>query len=61
MNRFGRKAVFTVQGQVYAQPLYVPNLTVNGASHNVVLIATEHDQVYAFDVDTGAQLWHRIF
>jgi hypothetical protein len=61
VNRFGRKAVFTVQGQVYAQPLFVPNLTINGASHNVVLIATEHDQVYAFDVDTGALLWQRNF
>ncbi len=61
VNQFGRKAVFTVQGQVYAQPLYVPNLMVNGASHNVVLIATEHDQVYAFDVDTGAQLWRANF
>jgi outer membrane protein assembly factor BamB len=57
VNQFGRKAIFAVQGQVYAQPLYVPNLTVNGASHNVVLIATEHDQVYAFDVNTGQQLW----
>lgn len=57
MNQFGRKMIFTVQGQVYAQPLYVPNLTVNGGSHNVVLIATEHDQIYAFDVNTGQQLW----
>jgi outer membrane protein assembly factor BamB len=57
VNQFGLQTVFTVQGQVYAQPLYVPNLTINGASHNVVLIATEHDQVYAFDVNTGAQLW----
>ncbi len=57
VNQFGLKAVFAVQGQVYAQPLYVPNLTINGASHNVVLVATEHDQVYAFDVNSGAQLW----
>ena len=56
-QNFGRVRVFTVQGYVYAQPLYVPNLTINGTSHNVVFIATEHDQVYAFDSSTGAQLW----
>ena len=58
VSHFGRKAVFTVQGQVYAQPLYVPNVSINGVSHNVVFVATEHDQVYAFDVNTGQQLWH---
>jgi outer membrane protein assembly factor BamB len=58
VSHFGRKAVFPVQGQVYAQPLYLPNLTINGVSHNVVLIATEHDQVYAFDANSGQQLWH---
>ena len=57
VSTFGRKMVFTVQGYVYAQPLYVPNLVIGGTSHNVVFIATEHDQVYAFDVNTGAQLW----
>ena len=57
-SRFGRKMVFPVQGQVYAQPLYVPNVNINGTNHNVLYVATEHDQVYAFDVDSGQQLWH---
>jgi hypothetical protein len=56
-QHFGRLAVFPVEGQVYAQPLYVPNLNIAGTNHNVVFIATEHDQVYAFDVQSGAQLW----
>ena len=55
---FGRVNVFPVTGYVYAQPLYVPNVVIGGVSHNVVFIATEHDQVYAFDARTGAQLWH---
>lgn len=56
---FGRKTVFNVTGYVYAQPLYVPGVNINGVLHNVVYIATEHDQVYAFDVNSGQQLWHR--
>ncbi|HUI84718.1 MAG TPA: pyrrolo-quinoline quinone [Candidatus Binatia bacterium] len=56
--QFGRLAVFPVQGYVYAQPLYVPNLVIGGVSHNVLFVATEHDQVYAFDVNSGQQLWH---
>ncbi|BCL80570.1 hypothetical protein ccbrp13_30350 [Ktedonobacteria bacterium brp13] len=57
---FGKRVTYPVQGQVYAQPLFVPNLTINGVSHNVVIVATEHDQVYAFDADTTtttAPLW----
>ncbi|MGA2905016.1 MAG: hypothetical protein ABSD98_14380, partial [Candidatus Korobacteraceae bacterium] len=59
--QFGRLTVFPVQGYVYAQPLYVPNVTIGGTSHNVLFVATEHDQVYAFDVNTGQQLWQANF
>lgn len=58
-SQFGRKRVFPVTGYVYAQPLYVPGVVINGVSHNVLYVATEHDQVYAFDVDSGQQLWVR--
>ncbi len=42
-----------------AGPLWVANLTIGGASHNVVFVATERDAVYAFDADTNpcAALW----
>jgi hypothetical protein len=43
-----------VDGYVYAQPLYMSGLTINGAVHNVVFIATENDTVYAFDADSNA-------
>ena len=41
-----------------AEPPYLSQLTVAGGTHNVVFIATENDSVYAFDSDSGSQLWH---
>jgi hypothetical protein len=59
---FGKVASFAVDGKVYAQPLFVPGLAVEGATHDVVVVATEHGSVYAFDADaTGnatGPLWH---
>src|SRR5450755_1722653 len=52
----------TVDGYVYAQPLFVPALVIPGnGSHNVLYVATEHDGLYAFDADTGTQLWYVTF
>jgi hypothetical protein len=54
---FGKIAFLSVQGLVDAEPLYVSQLTIARAKHNVVFVATEHDLVYAFDADTSVQLW----
>jgi hypothetical protein len=57
---FGKLFSYMVDGEIYAQPLYVPNLSVAGQTHNVVYVATENDSVYAFDADglDSSPLWH---
>ena len=55
---FGKLYTFAVDGKVDGQPLYVSGLTIGGGSHNVIFAVTEHDSVYAFDADSGAQYWH---
>ena len=54
---FGLLRNLAVDGKVDAQPLYLSRLPIAGSAHNVVFVATEHDSVYAFDVDTGSKLW----
>jgi hypothetical protein len=56
-SQFGLLRILPVDGKVDAQPLYLAGLTVNGQQRNVVYVASEHDSVYAFDADSGAQLW----
>ena len=57
---FGKLFSCQADGAIYAQPLWVPNLTVAGASHNVIIVATQHESLYAFDADATpcTTLWH---
>lgn len=62
-THFGQLFIQPLDGMAVAEPLYVPNLQINGATHNVVFVVTLHDGVYAFDADSNsgsnsAPLWY---
>jgi hypothetical protein len=63
-SSFGKLFSYSVAGQIFAEPLYVSNLAIPGqGTHNVVFVATEDNDVYAFDATSntgpnGGLLWH---
>ena len=55
VNTFGKLFTQVVDGDIYAQPLYLANVTIaKKGKHNVVYVATSHDSIYAFDADSNA-------
>ncbi len=61
-GNFGLLGTFPVDGQIYAQPLYVSGLNIDGAgTHNVVFVVTMHNGIYAIDADSpgsSTPLWY---
>jgi hypothetical protein len=60
VRHFGKLFTLKVDGDVYAQPLFLAGLEIPGKGrHDVLFIATEHDSVYAFDAygHPAAPLW----
>jgi hypothetical protein len=59
---FGKLYSYYVDGAAYAQPLYLPSVSISGRVHNILFIATMNDKAYAFDADRpGPPLWMRDF
>src|SRR6478672_8962141 len=64
-NQFGLIAKLTVDDQIYAQPLVMTNVSIPGNGvHNIVIVATVNDSIYAFDADNmslTASYWQTNF
>ncbi|HUE42250.1 MAG TPA: hypothetical protein VMP12_01750 [Candidatus Sulfotelmatobacter sp.] len=60
-STFGKLFSCTVDGAVYAQPLWVPSVNIGGGTHNVIVVATMRDSVYVFDADVNSckNYWHQ--
>jgi hypothetical protein len=58
---FGKRFACAIDASAYAQPLWVANVSIGGANHNVVIAATQHNTVYAFDADASPcqTLWSK--
>jgi co-chaperonin GroES (HSP10) len=62
-TQFGKLFSRSVDGNVYAQPLYVSDVTTSVGTYNVVYVVTENDTVFAFDADgtDSSPLWQTSF
>ena len=61
-TQFGKLLAYPVDGQIYAQPLYMFHLNIAGGTSDVVFVETQNNSVYAFDADATAAkpttFWH---
>jgi hypothetical protein len=61
VTQFGKVGTFQADGLVMAQPLYISGVKMPQGTHDLIIVATEHDSVYAIDADSpgSAPLWER--
>lgn len=60
ISTFGKLFSCPVDGAVYTQPLWLKGVSIAGGSHNVIVVATQHDSAYLFDADANpcVTYWH---
>jgi len=58
-TQFGKQFSLTVDDQVYAQPLVVGNVTIKNEKHNILVVASVNNSLYAFDAETGSPFWQK--
>ncbi|MGA8618559.1 MAG: PQQ-binding-like beta-propeller repeat protein [Candidatus Sulfotelmatobacter sp.] len=58
-TQFGKLFSYPVDGQIYGQPLYLPQVRIGGVVHDVVFVATQNNTVYALDASVSQTLWTR--
>lgn len=58
-QRWSKLGEVAVRGRVYAQPLFVQAVQTTSGMRKLIFIATEENQIYAFDADSLALIWTR--
>jgi hypothetical protein len=58
--KFGKIGFLSVDSLVDGEPLYASQVAIPGnGTHNLLIAATEHGTVYAFDADSGTAIWSK--
>ncbi len=58
-STFGKIGNFSVDAKVDAQPLYASSVSTTTGTHNLLIVVTENNTVYAFDADSGSIVWQK--
>lgn len=58
-STFGKIGNFSVDAKVDAQPLYASNVSTSSGAHNLLVVVTENNTVYAFDTNSGSIVWQK--
>ena len=59
-SQFSLLKTLVVDGNVFAQPLLISNLRMpDGSDRDILIIATGHNTIYAYDANTYSILWQR--
>ncbi|HLK28738.1 MAG TPA: T9SS type A sorting domain-containing protein [Puia sp.] len=53
-GNFGKIFSRQVDDQIYTQPLIMSNVSIGGGTHNIVIVTTVNNSVYAFDADDAS-------